>query len=241
MPDPIFESPRLVAIYDLLDGPRGDLATYIAIAQALRAKSILDIGCGTGTFALLASQFGFQVTGLEPALASLNFARQKSNADRVNWILGETSTLPSMTVDLAIMTGNVAQVFTTDEVWESNLLAIRKVLMSNGHLVFEVRDPADRPWLNWTRAKTHRRINIPELDQVECWCDVTSTESELVSFRWTYVFESDGAVIHSDSTIRFRERSAIETSLKKCGYRVLEVRDAPNRANQEFVFIAGLS
>jgi hypothetical protein len=58
-----------------------------------------------------------------------------------------------------------------------------------------------------------------------------------VSFRYTYTFLADGAVITSDSTLRFRGRDELESSLTARGYRVLEVRDAPDRPGREFVFI----
>ena len=240
MSDLIFEDERLVAIYDNLDGPRRDLDHYIAIAKELNAKSILDVGSGTGCFALLASEHGFDVTGLEPAQASSNFARRKSQADKVRWILGDATSLPPITVDLAVMTGNVAQVFLTDESWKATIAAIRQALCPNGYFVFEVRDPAQKAWLEWTREKTYQRQNIPGVGNVESWCEVTDVSKELVSFRWTYIFESDGEVIKSDSTLRFRDRELIENSLKKAGYVIREVRSAPDRPNKEFVFIAAL-
>ena len=59
-----------------------------------------------------------------------------------------------------------------------------------------------------------------------------------VSFRDTYRFRADGTVITSDSTLRFRSRAQLETSLVTQGYRVLDVREAPDRPGREFVFIA---
>jgi hypothetical protein len=38
--------------------------------------------------------------------------------------------------------------------------------------------------------------------------------------------------------LRFRGREEVESSLAVHGYRVVEVRDAPDRPGQEFVFIA---
>jgi hypothetical protein len=60
----------------------------------------------------------------------------------------------------------------------------------------------------------------------------------LVSFRDTYRFRADGAVLVSDSTLRFRDRDEVAASLVAGGYRVLDVRDAPDRPGREFVFIA---
>ena len=238
MPDQIFENPRLVAIYDSFDGDRRDLDLYVAIAKEFQAKSILDLGCGTGCLACLLSENGFNVIGVDPAQASLNVARKKQNADQVQWILGDGTTLPDLSVELAVMTGNVAQVFLTDNLFVKTLLGLRKILYPNGYLVFEVRDPSQKAWLDWIREKTYQRIDVPEIGYVEGWCEVTSFSKDLVSFQWTYVFESDGQVMTSESTLRFREQEEIESLLEESGFRIQEIRDAPDRPGKEFVFIA---
>ncbi|MGM0924801.1 MAG: class I SAM-dependent methyltransferase, partial [Bacillota bacterium] len=73
---------------------------------------------------------------------------------------------------------------------------------------------------------------------VEGWVDVTNVQDSLVSFRWTYVFESDGAIITSDSTLRFRSLKEITKSLRDVGLSVEDVREAPDRPGREYVFIA---
>lgn len=238
MADPIFENPRLVSIYDAFDGQRRDLDHYVSLAKDLKAKSVLDVGCGTGCFACRLEEEGFKVIGVDPARSSIEAAKRKMNAGKVQWVIGNVTDLPAMTVDLAVMTGNVAQVFLTEQSWEETLTAIRRALEPNGHLVFEVRDPSKKAWLDWTREKSYQRIIVPNIGAVEGWCEVTNVSNDLVSFRWSYRFESDGQVLTSDSTLRFRERAAIEHSLKKAGYVLSEIRDAPDRPGKEFVFVA---
>jgi SAM-dependent methyltransferase len=241
MPDQKFANPRLVAIYDHFDGPRRDLDHYVSIINELEAKSVVDVGCGTGSFACMLSELGYLVTALDPAAASLDVAKTKPGADKVRWILGDATCLPSIEADLVVMTGNVAQVFLTDESWNESLKSIRQALRKHGHLVFEVRNPARRDWKNWTKENTYKCLNIGNIGFVESWCDITNVSDEFVSFRWTYVFASDGKVLTSDSTLRFRERNAIEDSLTKNGFLVESVREAPDRPGKEFVFICSIS
>lgn len=53
-------------------------------------------------------------------------------------------------------------------------------------------------------------------------------DGEFVTFRATVIFESDGAVLTSQSTLRFRSREAVTSSLAEAGFTVDEVRDAPD-------------
>src|ERR1700737_1876223 len=144
MADPIFEHPRLAGIYDAIDPDRSELDVYVAIADELGARGVLDIGCGTGTFALLLADRGLEVTGLDPAGGSLDVARAKPHSERVRWICGDAKALPALQVDLATMTGNVAQAIVDPSDWDGTLRGIYNVLRPGGHLVLERPDPARR-------------------------------------------------------------------------------------------------
>ena len=238
MADAHFEVPRLAELYDPLDPDRRDLDAYAAMAGEFGARTVLDIGCGTGTFACLLAGRGLEVTAADPAAASLEVARRKPGAGRVRWVHAEATALPRVQADLATMTGNVAQVFVTDEEWAAVLGAVHEALRPGGRLVFESRDPAQQAWLGWNRDQTYRRAVIPDAGPVRTWEDLTRVEGSLVSFRTTFVFGGDGAVLTSDSTLRFRGRGELADSLTAAGLVVDEVRDAPDRPGLEFVFIA---
>jgi SAM-dependent methyltransferase len=238
MPDEIFEHPRSVGIYDALDPDRSDLDVYVAIAEELGARSVLDVGCGTGTFALLLADRGLDVTGVDPAGGSLDVARGKPGASRVRWLHGDAGSLPSMSVDLATMTGNVAQAIIEPADWDGTLGGIYEALRPGGYLVFETRDPARKAWREWNRDDSRMVSVVDGVGSVERWTEVTDVSWPLVSFRWTCVFEVDGDVLTSDSTLRFRDRDEVEESLVTHGFEVVEVRDAPDRPGREFVFFA---
>jgi SAM-dependent methyltransferase len=234
-----FENPRLAALYDPLDPDRSDLEAYAAIAAEFGVRSVLDVGCGTGTFACLLAARGYQVTGLDPAGASLDIARAKPFADRVRWIHATADELPpDVTADLVTMTGNVAQVFLGDAEWQAVLGAAYPCLTPGGRLVFETRDPSRQAWLSWNRADSYLRQDVPGVGFVESWEEVTDVADEYVSFRSYTVFESDGATLVSDSTLRFRDKQTITDSLTAAGFTLQEIRDAPDRPGREWVFIA---
>jgi len=237
MPDAIFADPTLARLYDPLDPDRSDLDAYLALARELGARSVLDVGCGTGTFGVLLAGEGFDVVGVDPAAASLDVARGKPGAGKVRWLHGDATTLPPLQVDLATMTANVAQVFLTDEAWAATLEGVRAAVVPGGHLVFETRDPARRAWEGWTRERTVVRADVPGFGVVESWTEVTDVSGPLVTFHDTTLL-ADGRVLHSDSTLRFREHDEIEASLEAAGYVVEQVRDVPDRPGLEWVFVA---
>jgi SAM-dependent methyltransferase len=238
MADECYRHARLAALYDPLDPDRGDLAAYLALADELGARSVLDIGCGTGVFALLLADRGLDVVGVDPALASVEVARAKPGADRVRWLHGDATALPPLRVDLATMTGNAAQAITDQDVWRATLRGAYGALRPGGHLVFETRDPDRRAWEGWTRADSHQVAEVPGAGVVESWHELTSVALPLVSFRATYVFAADGVALTSDSTLRFRTRAEVEDDLAAAGFEVAGVRDAPDRPGLEFVFLA---
>ena len=161
MVDRLFSLPRLARLYDPLAPDRRDLAAYIVMLEDLGARSVLDIGCGTGTFALMLAQRGLSVIGLDPAKASLDVARGKPGSESVRWVQGEAATPLKVSGDAVTMTGNVA------------------------HFAFP-----------------------------------------------------DGSLVTSSSTLRFRSRGEVLAGLIDAGFEPGEVRDAPDRPGQEFVFLA---
>ncbi|MFC4145004.1 class I SAM-dependent methyltransferase [Micromonospora mangrovi] len=238
MVDAIFGDPRLARVYDAFDGERDDLGAYLAIAGELSARRVLDVGCGTGELAILFARHGHRVVGVDPAAASLDVARAKEQPDGIRWLHGDATTLPALDVDLATMTGNVAQVFLTDDGWARTLRGVHAALRPHGHLVFETRRPERRAWQEWATESGPTIRQVPGVGAVERHLTVTDVSLPLVSFRYTFRFPADGTVLTSDSTLRFRERDEVESGLTAAGYRVLDVRQAPDRPGREFVFVA---
>lgn len=199
---------------------------------------MLDLGCGTGTFACLLARPGVEVTAVDPAAAMLDVARSKPGAGAVRWVHGDATALPALQVDAAFMTGNVAQVILSDDDWAGTLGGLRQALCAGGWLVFETRVPARRAYERWTPELTRTAVDVPGTGTVVSWEEVIDVTGDVVRFRSMTVFERDDVVIESVSTLRFRDRPEIEASLADNGFAVAEVRDAPDRPGLEYVFLA---
>jgi SAM-dependent methyltransferase len=215
----------------------GTSTPIITFADEIGARSVLDIGCGTGTFACMLARAGKVVVGLDPAAASIAVARRKVGAEAVRWIEGDVTALPHLQVDLVTMTGNVAQVFLNDDEWAAVLQAGRAALAPGGHLVFETRDPARQAWRAWNREETFWRVELANTEVVETWTELTKVQPPFVSFRQTFSFAADRVMLASESSLRFRDRGEIERSLQTAGFEAVEGRDAPDRPGLEMVFV----
>lgn len=234
-PDPAFADPRLAALYDVLDDDRSDLDVYEALVAELGARRVVDVGCGTGSLAVRLAASGLEVVGVDPASASLEVARAKQHADRVTWIDGDATALPpDEQADLALMTGNVAQVFVADDDWHATLGAVGRTLRPGGWLVLETRRPEVRDWEHWEVPPTE--VVLPTGQTVTVSRTVTEAALPLVTFLSST--RVDGELVPSSSTLRFRELSEIEADLAAHGLRVEEVRDAPDRPGKELVVLA---
>jgi SAM-dependent methyltransferase len=228
-----FDDPRVAGLYDLFDFDRSDLALYVGIVTELGAASVLDLGCGTGTLAIMLAGSGRDVTGVDPAGAMLDVARAKPGAERVRWIEGDATAVPGdLRVDVVTLTGNAAQAIVDDTGWRRTLEAVHGALVPGGHFVFETRDSAMRAWESWNRDQSHAVV-----DGVESWDEVTRVEGPLVTFDSTTVFP-DGTRHVATSTLRFRDRAEVESDLRSAGFTVIDVRDAPDRPGRELVFLA---
>lgn len=230
---------RCAAVYDIFEGlERDDLDVYAAMVEEFGAASVVDVGCGTGTFATMLAGRGVEVVGVDPSALALDVAQSKPHADRVAWVHGVAADLPTLQSDMAFMTANVAQAILGDEAWAETLTAIRRRLSPGGLLVFESRDPERQAWWEWTKANTYSAAEVDGEGTVESWVEFEAAHGAFVDFFGMLVFERDGRRVEQRSRLQFRDRDELTKSLDDSGFIVDEIRDAPDRPGREYVFIA---
>ena len=237
-----FNHPVLVQVYDALFGWSRDDEFFMSVVDASPAARVLDLGCGTGRLALAMAADGHEVTGVDPARASLEAARVKPGAERVTWIEGSSCDLADAAFDVAVMTSHVAQFFVTDEQWAQALADLKRALVPGGRLTFDSRDPRARGWKQWNPADSRRQVSLPDGRNVTATIDVDAVTDHVVSFTIRYSF-SDGQTLASTGDLRFRTESELRSSLASAGFTIEEIYGGWNRepigaGDGEFLVVA---
>ncbi len=219
-----FDDPRLVAVYDSVNAyaPHTQPDFCLQLAAELGARTIVDLGCGTGLITCALSRAGYQLTGVDPAPGMLAIARTRPGGEHVRWIHGEAADLPTEgapAADLAIMTGHVAQFFLTDDIWRATLTALQGALRPGGRLAFESRNPAAREWEQWTPAACTSVVD-PVAGRIDTWSEVREVRNGVVTYENHYVFAATGEALVSEGRLRFRSHAELTQSLADAGFVV---------------------
>ena len=221
MPGLWTEDPRLVAVYDAECVGRRDHDFYLSLAGALDARSVVDIGCGTGALAVDLSRHGHQVIGVDPSGPMLDVARMRAGGAAVKWIHGDATDVPTAVADLAVMTGHVAQYFVDDDDWARVLGEAHRILAGGGTLAFETRNPAVDWARRWTRDRTMATYAHPAGGEFTAWVELRETTGSADSYATVHAGHTvlpDGTHLICSETLRFRSTREIIASLETAGF-----------------------
>lgn len=219
-----FRNPRLVEVYDAQFGWSRDDDYFFAFVSETPGARVADLGCGTGRFTLALAAAGHQVTGVDPARASLDRARSKPGADRVTWLEGTSDVLPSAAFDVAVMTAHVAQFLVTDDDLHRTLVDLCRALTPSGRLAFDTRDPRPKIWEQWAAPDSRRQVLLADGTSVEVWNELEDatddgSDGALVTLTLHYLFD-DGEELTSSGEMRFRSEHKIRESLAAAGLQL---------------------
>jgi SAM-dependent methyltransferase len=240
------EEPRLTALYDTECVGRRDHDFYLTLAKALGARDVVDIGCGTGVFAVDLAGRGHHVIGVDQARAMLDIARTRPGGDGVEWLHGDASVVPSAAADLVVMMGHVAQYFIDDTEWAQLLGEVHRILAPGGRLTFETRNPAiDWAYL-WTRERSTETHRHPEGGTFTAWvemCEVVGPDVSYTTVHEGHTVLPDGTHMCCAERLRFRNMDEILRSLEAAGFDVQRTwgdwdTSALTPASRELIFLA---
>lgn len=215
--------PRLVELYDI-DNPDGpDHDYYRSLVHHAGARAVLDLGCGTGILTVTFAAPGRRVVGVDPSPAMLHVAKRRRGSERVDWILGDSRSIPPGAHDIAILSGNVAQ-HIPDGDWERTLADLHASLRPGGLLAFESRNPTDRAWEGWTvaapteRDTPHGRLqeSFELLEQ-----NIDEAGEGTIALRSRNLL--DGEDLSHDFTLAFRSEATLVEHLDSAGFDVRAV------------------
>lgn len=214
--DRLYIDPELVQFYDLVNEGGDDVDFCLKFTG--EAKTVLDLGCGTGMLTVMLSP-GRAVTGADPAAAMLDVARKRSGGDRVEWVEGDARSLRlGKSFDLVLLTGHAFQVFLTAEDQRAALDTIAAHLAPGGRFIFDTRNPAAKSWLNWGPDQSQRSVEHPLYGAVEAWNDAVCDEATgIVTYDTFYRVPATGQRFHAQSRIAFADKETLAAMMTEAG------------------------
>ncbi|MPZ08953.1 MAG: methyltransferase domain-containing protein [Kiloniellaceae bacterium] len=242
--DPLYADPDLVSFYDLENGWGADFDFCAGLAA--EARSVLDLGCGTGQLAAGLAD-GRDVVGVDPAAAMLAIARRRPGGDKVDWVEADARDVRlGRRFDLILLTGHAFQVFLTAADQAAALRTIALHLNPRGRFVFDSRNPGAEAWRNWTPERSRRQLMHPTLGQVEAWNDAGhDAASGIVTYETHYRILADGKQLTATSQIRFTPKEELEELIAEAGLHVSQWygdwQEAPwTPSSNEIIPVGGL-
>lgn len=154
--DRLYRDAELAQFYDLDNGWADDLEFCRGLAED--ARSLLDLGCGTGLF-LSCLEGERRLVGVDPAAAMLEIARHRAGGERVTWTEADARHFRAdQSFDLVVLTGHAFQVFLTEADQRALLASIAALLAPEGRFIFDTREPAAEAWRGWRPENSQRVI-----------------------------------------------------------------------------------
>lgn len=217
--DRLYRDPELAQFYDPENQWGPDLDYCLRLAGD--ARSVLDLGCGTGQLAARLAE-GRIVFGVDPAAAMLEIARERPGGQAVTWVQADARSVRlDRHFDLVVLTGHAFQVFLTDGDQCAALSTIAAHLAPGGRFVFDTRNPAAEEWREWTPEHSERCFEAPGLGAVEAWNDaVHDAAGEIVTYQTHYRIVESGRRYSASSDIRFTDRESLAAMMDDAGLQV---------------------
>jgi SAM-dependent methyltransferase len=217
-----YNQAELAVLYDDENGWDSSADFYRDLAQRIGAKSLLDLGCGTGTVTRgIVRAIGGSGVGVDPAAPMLDVARRNTTDEAIEWIVGDGREIRlGRQFDLIIMTGHAFQAFLTEADQIALFRTVAAHLAPEGRFAFDSRNPAAREWLEWRMAGSKRMVETRAYGAVEIWNEAAMGEDNILDVEEHYRVVSSGKRLRSDFRLRFSAPEELWDGMMAAGLAV---------------------
>jgi SAM-dependent methyltransferase len=217
-----YNQPELAVLYDEENGWDASDDFYLGLAQRFGAKTLLDLGCGTGTLTRgIVKATGGSGVGVDPAQPMLDVARRNTESEAIDWIAADAREIRlDRRFDLVIMTGHAFQAFLTEADQIALFRNVAAHLAPQGRFAFDSRNPAARQWLEWVPAESRRVVDTAAYGAVEIWNDARMNPDRTLGVEEHYRILSSGKALRSDFRLRFSAPEELWDGMMAAGLAV---------------------
>jgi len=191
-----------------------------------KIASILDLGCGTGSHALIFADMGYDVVGVDQSETMLDIARTKvaKNNKNIRFRRQDIRSLDlSQQFDAAVAMFAVMGYQTSNKDFEDTLISVHNHLSPGGLLIFDVwfgpavlvEKPQDRVKIIELPNKKIIRYAHPVLDIIHHTVEVNYTVLEITEQKTTEISEHH--------LMRYFFYQEIVYFLEKNGFKLLQI------------------
>jgi hypothetical protein len=121
--------------------------------------------------------------------------------------------------DLAVMAGNVFQVFVTDHDLLGSLAATRAALVDGGRLVFGTRNPRVRAWEGWNPSNPIDVVDHAGRE-LRIGYQIESVAGDVVTFTETTATRAGEPLRADRASLRFLDAEGVDRALGAAGFEV---------------------
>jgi ubiquinone/menaquinone biosynthesis C-methylase UbiE len=193
-----------------------------------RNEEILDLGCGTGRFAIALAKRGFKVTGLDTTEEMLKIAEQNTKKAKIN-IKYIKSDMRNFRLKKKIRfiwaRGSIGDLTKIEDIKKA-LVNIRRNLSRNGLFIFDVRDYVDylkkNPEGFACDTRTYKKKGIKIVFDFK---SVLNKKTKIASIKDTVMIETPNNIKKSGGHHQFRyyTRADLKNLLTRTGYKIIKI------------------
>lgn len=217
----LYSDPELAQFYEVNDKNRIDYEVCVDLAK--EAKSVLDLGCGTGVLSAMLAE-NAEVTAVDPAAAMLDIGRQRYAHLDIKWIEGDARSIRlNDKFDFIVLSGHAFQCFLTQDDQCRALKTIATHLSDQGQFVFDSRNPFFPDRKERVKFETLRQFKHSNLGEVEAW-NVSNydEQSGILTYSNSYRILQTNEVKTAQEQIKYTPKSELAALINDAGMDVLE-------------------